>query len=152
MERSAGSKHFWRFRYSRAKTLLAPSRRVCGNPLLRMAASGNYAVGGAREIFSDKEGIVMRMDSAGNDVAPTVTGAKIGLATRSGVAVWWLKWQIWQFASDVPLWLCQTLPPTSAVTSNTAAKTVVNARTRDVRWCGIYIAVSPRENPEKQAS
>ena len=94
----------------------------------------------------------MRMDSAGNEVAPTVTGAQIGLTTRSGVAVWWLKWQIWQFASDVPLWLCQTLPPTSAVTNNTAARTVVNARIRDVRCCGIYVAVSPRDNPEKQAS
>ena len=73
----------------------------------------------------------MRMDSASNDVAPTVTGAQIGLTARSGVAVWWLKWQIWQVASDVPLWLCQTLPPTSAVTSNTAARTTVS-------WIGRY--------------
>lgn len=89
----------------------------------------------------------MRMETTGNGAVPTVIGAKIGLAAKSGAAVWWLKWQIWQFASEDPLWLCQTLPPTSAVTSSTAARTVVNARTRDVRCRGI-VSYCPREKPE----
>ncbi len=47
-------------------------------------------------------GPATRVVSDGRALMPITTGAETLAATRCEVAVWWLRWQVWQFALDSP--------------------------------------------------